>query len=1229
MILILLVLSQSLFAQTVLRYEGYLENSGSPVDALSQNFNVSIMKPGCATPLMATTATADIVAGEFNIAPSFTDSNLFSERMNPNYIFGAGACAVAGPAREMQIVWSGQTFNVAINDAVRASFANRSALLGARSESEFLRIVTNTGYSPLSTAQVSTLLDLVSGNYLNSSSAFAGDVTGSSGATVVSRIRGVNVVATAPTLNQVLKFDGTNYVPSTDATGASGPAGYGTAGLVSVLTNQTVSGLTIDAAGLLSMPNLGTPGTYGSNSQVPVFTTDTKGRVTGVVNTTIDDSTKLPLVGGTLTGPLTIGASNISNVGFSGTSFRGRSLIVDDDDSSNNATLRVPSSLATNYTLTLPPNVGAAGEVLTTNGAGVLSWTAPIGGGSDVTALPFNYITTLNNYNISVGIQTESKTGIGFYGRILRADGTPVSSATTEFRIRIKSPGSEGCLLYEEFQTKNLTLSSGTFSINVGDTDEPSRVPINITNPLTASPFTLTQVFSNRFPFVSGLNCDDASGTYTPASNHGRVMAIQFRESAIDIWESVPNLPFNALTYGSQSLEGFRANEFLKIDPLATYPTLTPGNVNSLIDLVTGASNLYLRPTTAFSGDVSGTFNTTTVIRLRGRELSTAVPNTGDVLTYNGAQWIPQPQVATGVTNVTSTNSYLTVASGSTIPTLTLNVGTASNMVAAGDDVRIVGALQSSDYNADVIPAASCTPSQTSYWNTVSGTWACQSININIGGIPLINGLGLDINGSITQRGMTAPAVSPAGQGRIYFDFISNKFRVSENGGAYVDLLPTATPQGVRFPTSDTIGASIAIGDNALDGQTVPAIYSNIAIGYLSMSSPLSSTADENVAVGRQTLAAVSSGFQNTAIGTRSMLTNTSGSQNTSLGFESGQFLVGSGNTALGNRTLESTAGDANSAVGSNSLRYVDNGDFNTGIGADSGLNLINGSRNTFLGFAAGSSAAGGNNNVFIGNEVGGSVPSTGSNNILIGTNDLVVLPSASTNNHLNIGNLLFGVLSPANEKKLKIDGGLVLNGRPNADVNSNISSTNEANLFYDQDLNRVRVSTNSSVFADVLVSNPPEPAPNFISGNSGSATSPVFRGPSSANTGIYFPPSNTIAFSNSGTESMVLDPGGNVGIGISSPLARLHVNGPVRIGNTGTNISAIRVCSSPAISNSPAVFINCSGNTTSSTCNCQWHIPPAQPITYVEPTGSGVTVNFPANAMGVPANAIRCVCYN
>ena len=58
-----------------------------------------------------------------------------------------------------------------------------------------------------------------------------------------------------------------------------------------------------------------------------------------------------------------------------------------------------------------------------------------------------------------------------------------------------------------------------------------------------------------------------------------------------------------------------------------------------------------------------------------------------------------------------------------------------------------------------------------------------------------------------------------------------------------------------------------------------------------------------------------------------------------------------------------------------------------------------------------------------------------------------------------------------------------------------------------------------------------------------GSAATPAIRG-TDANTGIFFPAADTIAFSEGGAEAMRIDSSGNVGIGTSSPLRKLDVYG-------------------------------------------------------------------------------------
>jgi len=150
-----------------------------------------------------------------------------------------------------------------------------------------------------------------------------------------------------------------------------------------------------------------------------------------------------------------------------------------------------------------------------------------------------------------------------------------------------------------------------------------------------------------------------------------------------------------------------------------------------------------------------------------------------------------------------------------------------------------------------------------------------------------------------------------------------------------------------------------------------------------------------------------------------------------------------------------------------------------------------------------------------------------------------------------------------------------------------------------------------------------------------GSAAAPTITATGDTNTGIFFPAADTIAFAEGGAEAMRIDSDGDVGIGTTSPTAKLHVVGSelltstsaetkFTINNTGTGgveywigstnnssgaVGGGRLAFYDQTSNATRMVIDSSGNVGigTSSPNYKFNVGPTSGVTSL--AGAGISL--------------------
>jgi hypothetical protein len=437
-----------------------------------------------------------------------------------------------------------------------------------------------------------------------------------------------------------------------------------------------------------------------------------------------------------------------------------------------------------------------------------------------------------------------------YQGRIVKSDGAPLEYNNVSFLFQITDPVGS-CVIYQEQVTGyNMVNSGGVFDVAIGSGTQ--QYPL--------APSSVLNAFNNSSSYTCGscslvagsYTCVNGSSTYHAGAEDMRKLRVSFYDGngwkAISPDNTIRSVPFAGYSLSAQKLGTNSASDFvLKADVnssascgggnFLTWDAITQtfgcsgvsgasgGTVtnvssgNSYLTVVNNSSTPTVTlnvGTTAntvasgndprlvnaiqsgasASGDLSGSYPGPTVTALQGVGVSSTTPISGQFFKFNGTNWGAATIATADVSGLNaSLGSYLTQ--------------TAFN---------------------GYVSSANCSSSQTMYWNSVSGNFQCQAINVGLAG---------DVTGSIGASSVVAIQNNP-----VDSTAPTNNQVLQWNGTKWI---PATLPAG-NSGTVTSVTGSGPIG--VATGTSTPVISisqaTTSANGYLS-------SADWNTFNGKQT----------------------------------------------------------------------------------------------------------------------------------------------------------------------------------------------------------------------------------------------------------------------------------------------------------------------------------------------------------------------------------------
>ena len=635
-------------------------------------------------------------------------------------------------------------------------------------DSRYLGIGSNAASATTATSATTA------GTAANFTGNLGGDVTGQQGSTVVVSIRGVPIATAAPTLGQVLSYNGSQWTPTTAAAGTvtsvSGTAPIavvngsttptismtaasgGSSGYITAADYLSFSGVTGKVSkagdtmtGALTVPNLtvntGLAITSGTPALGKVLTSDASGNATwnspatGV--STVSGSGVVNVVNGSTTPAISIAVANGSTNGYlSSTDFTTFTNKVSKSGDTMSGTLSLPS-------LAVTGGSPAVGKVLTSDASGNATWGSPALG---VTIVSGSGVVNVVNGSTTPAISIAAANG--------STNGYLSSTDFTTFTNKVNKSG----------DTMSGTLSVPSFTVTGGSPAVGKVLTSDASGNATwGSPASGVSTVSGSgvVNVVNGSTTPAISIAAANGSTNGYLSSTDFTTFTNKVNKSgdtmtgaltVPNLTVNtglAITSGTPALGKVLTSDASGNatwgSPASGVSTVSGSGVVTVINGSTtpaisiaaanGSTNGYLSSTdfTTFTNKVSKSGDTMSgMLSLPSLAVTGGTPAVGKVLTSDATGNATWGTPAMGVTTV-SGSGVVNVVNGSTTPSISIAASNGSTN----------GYLSSTDFTT-------FSNKVSKSGDTMSGTLSVPSFTVTGGAPALGKVLTSDASGNAT-----------------------------------------------------------------------------------------------------------------------------------------------------------------------------------------------------------------------------------------------------------------------------------------------------------------------------------------------------------------------------------------------------------------------------------------------------------------------------------------------